>query len=216
MHTLALILLVALGIVACSSPEPSPTPLATPHWTPPPPPREGFSEEALVLRAAFEELIEFKDEAWFHVFCYAQSSPASQWADYLQTHDFGIGVLSETGIVAGELWQLGWDYCQNEGKDTDYTRRLLGRLEPEWVNMRPVPTPVPELHVNIGRPFADLSYDLASCIWDNPTIHPPFAEEMSTANDVGEFAVILEGALDQGTLTTWHGAINILTACQHS
>ena len=46
-------------------------------------PREGFSEDALTLRAAFEELIRIKDETWFHVRCYSVNGPAHQWVEYI-------------------------------------------------------------------------------------------------------------------------------------
>ncbi len=48
-------------------------------------PRNMFSPEALELLAAFHELVKFKDETWFHIFCYAEASPAHDWAEYMSS-----------------------------------------------------------------------------------------------------------------------------------
>ena len=217
MRTLAIVALIALAVIGCGSPEPSPTP-TVPAPLPTPTPREGFSEDALTLRAAFQELIRIKDETWFHVFCYARASPANGWAEYVtaKNQELGIEMLNETGIVPGDLWTMGWEFCQNGGAHTDFTRLLLSEMEPDWVNLRPVPTPIPAVRIVADRPFARTARELAECAWDNPAMYDLFGDDIATSADVDEFALVIEAAVDSGTETTWDGVIVSLTLCQQT
>ena len=42
-----------------------------------------YSDKALQLRAAFEEMVKFKSELWFHEYCFSQNGPAHKWAENL-------------------------------------------------------------------------------------------------------------------------------------
>ena len=176
-------------------------------------PQGGFSEDALMLRAAFQELVKIKDDTWFHVFCYAQSAPASSWAGYVNS--LSLSAYHETGIAPGDLWSMGVDYCQNEGRDTAYTRQVFQQMKPDWVNLRPVPTPIPAMRIVANRPFADASYDLAECVWQNPAMHE-LLPEAAYATSIEELALDFEVALETGTVTTWDGLTTALTICENT
>ena len=49
----AIVALIIFASFGCATPEPTPTPTAEPTPIPTVTPREGFSEDALTLRAAF-------------------------------------------------------------------------------------------------------------------------------------------------------------------
>ena len=107
-------------------------------------PARGLSQDSLELLGAYHELLRFKDEPWFHEYCYSQASPARQWARYVN----GLGsidTLVETGISGSDLWSMGWDYCNNEGRETRGTKAKQGFMKAEWLDYRPIPTLV--LHV---------------------------------------------------------------------
>ena len=116
----------------------------------PSPSAPSFSTESLELLAAYRELLKFKDEPWFHSFCYGQASPANGWGEYVT--EIGAQTFIETGVTGWDLWYIGWDYCQNQGDETDFTKQKLREMEPEWLSHRPVPTPRPELRVAPYRP----------------------------------------------------------------
>ena len=136
MRICTIVVLLIVAVVGCASPEPTSTlmPTTEPTPLPTPIPREGFSEDALTLRAAFEELIRIKDENWFHVRCYSVNGPAHQWFEYINAMnlDKGIQILNEVGIVPGDLWTMGLEFCENAGAHTDYTNWLLREMEPDW------------------------------------------------------------------------------------
>ena len=222
---ISLLIIVTFGIVGAvigldetaTVQEPTATPRAT--STPSPNLRPSahtgeFSHDALTLRAAMHELTLFKDEPWFHVYCYSGNGPVSSWSTYVS--DMDASTYTETGIVPGELWGLGIEYCQNEGGSTDYTEWLLLQMEPAWVNLRPIPTPIPELRVIANQPFASIAYDLATCAWDNPTMYDLFGDDIASSTNVSEFAGRVEAALDGGTSETWDGAITALTICEQT
>ena len=211
--------LLIVTVIGCSSPTPSPTPTAEPTLaptliSPSPTPGEGFSEDALTLRAALQELIRVKDETWFHVFCYATGGAANQWSRYVS--DIESKTFYETGIFPSDLWAMGWDYCKNAGAETEYVRSILRDMEPEWVNMRPVPTPIPELRIVADRPFARTARELADCVWDNPTMYDLFGDDIEASADAEELALVIEAAVESGTETTWDGVIVSLTLCQQT
>ena len=169
-----------------------------------------FSDEALDLRSVFQELIKFKDEPWFHVYCYSLNGPAARWAEYVKNMD--SGTFHETGIVPMDLWLMGSEYCFNEGMETEDTQYWLRQMESDWVNYRPIPLPKPE-YAAPERPYQDISERLGSCLWNNPDLHsllPDAIEASNNATDVGMFLeVVLDGAEERSTLD---GALNILVA----
>ena len=180
----------------------------------PVPTQSGFSEDALLLRAALQELISIKHETWFHVFCYAQRSPANSWSNHINS--LSLSAYHETGIAPGDLWGMGWEYCQNEGRDTDDTRWILKQMKPDWVNHRPVPTPIPELRIDANRPFASVSRDLAECAWNNPYMAEVLGEALTESVTMEEYAFVVEAALDGGTKATWDGIITAITICEQT
>ena len=121
--------------------EPSPTP---------PPSSSGFSRDSLELLAAYQELLKFKDEPWFHTFCYGTASPANAWGEYVTK--IGVQTFYETGVTGGDLWEMGWDYCQNQGRESDFTKQKRQEMKTRWLNHQPVPTPRSELRVEPDRP----------------------------------------------------------------
>ena len=87
------------------------------------------------MASLYAELLNFKDESEFHLFCYAQAHRYSRWARRVEQAQATTppGVLVETGIVPGDLWQMGQDYCNNGGRDTEYTRWLKSQMDPDWL-----------------------------------------------------------------------------------
>ena len=111
-----------------ATPAPTPTPGVT-----------GYSETALQLRAAFEEMVKFKSELWFHEFCFSQASPAHQWAENLL--DMGRGLegiesmdlLEEAGVLPSDVYSMAVDYCQNKGQETEITNTMFrDRMNPSF------------------------------------------------------------------------------------
>ena len=177
-------------------------------------PRNMFSPEALELLAAFHELVKFKDETWFHIFCYAEASPAHDWAEYMSSAE--SQTFSETGIGPIHLWLMGTDYCGSEGKETTYTTQVLqDSMKPDWLNYRPIPAPKQEFRVMPNRPYEFMSEKLADCVWHNKAVHHLFQEGIDVSSDASGLAAVIEAALEEATDTkTWDGAILALTLCQ--
>ena len=192
------------AVVTPTTAVPTSVPTVAPTRNP-----DEFSEDALTLRAALAELVSFKDETWFHVFCFAQ--PWNGWDDHVLAMD---STLAETGISGGDLWSMAADYCFSEGAETDVTRFMWERMDQDWLDIRPIPTPIAALRVDPVRPFADVAAELAECSWNNPAMDELFHDELEYSNSVDELALMFEAALDGGTVTTWDGAINALTVCK--
>ena len=177
----------------------------------PSPSTTDFSTEALELLAAYQELLLFKDEPWFHTFCYSAASPANGWAEYV--NGIGSQAFDETGVSGSDLWNMGWDYCQNEGGETEFTTVIREGMNPSWLSHQPVPTPKPDLRVKPDRPFEHVGRSVAECIWNNPSMHGLFQETLDTTTDVAEFSAIIELAISSGQ-TTMDDAIAALTLCE--
>ena len=179
--------------------------------TTPSPSTTDFSTEALELLSAYQELLLFKDEPWFHSFCYSVASPANAWAEYVT--GIGVQAFDETGVTGSDLWNMGWDYCQNQGGETEFTAVVREGMEPAWLSYQPVPTPRPELRVTPDRPFEQVGRNVAECIWNNPSMHDLFQETLGTTKDVAGFAAIIELAISSGE-TKMDDAIAALTLCE--
>lgn len=177
----------------------------------PTPSNVGFSSGALELLAAYQELLFFKDEPWFHAFCYSAASPANSWAE--SVNGIGLQAFDETGVSGSDLWNMGWDYCQNEGWETEFTTVTREGMNHAWLSHQPVPTPRPELRVTPDRPFEHVGRNVAECIWNNPSMHYLFQETLDTTKDISEFAAIIELAISSGQ-TTMDDAIAALTLCE--
>ena len=179
-----------------------------------PTPRAGFSPESLELRAAFDELIKIKDAPWFHIHCYSEASPAHEWGKYMSRADT-LTTFTETGVMHSDLRQMGLDYCESEGKETNYTQTVFhDYMKPEWVNLRPVPTPNSDIRITVGRPYKAVSERLADCVWGNTEMEDLFREQINQSNSVSDFALVIETALDIAEdKTTWDGAMSLMTIC---
>ena len=182
-------------------------------------PRTSFSPEALDLLATYHELLRFKDETWFHIYCLAPNGPAANWHAYLDSGAFGDinGIIDETGIVPGDLYGIAVEYCDSAGQETDFTEHILGRMEHDWLNYSPVPPVNPTAQAIVDRPYMQLAEDLAVCIWNNPTMRVEFDEILVDVYSVQEFVLTIEAALEDATTTqAWDGAIATLTTCEAS
>lgn len=182
-----------------------------------------YSETALQLRAAFEEMVKFKSELWFHEYCFSQNGPAHKWAENLL--DMGRGLegiesvrlLEETGVLPAGVYSMAADYCQNKGQETEFTTTMFrDRMNSSWINYRPVPTPTVQFRVVADRPFRHVSEPLAECIWHNTDMHHLFEEEIEESSSSAELADLIEMALQNGTSETVDGAYTIWTICEDS
>ena len=131
--------------------KPQPTQIPSLAITPVPPstktPDGQLSPESLELLGLYHELQGFLNDREFHAFCYAPASPAYEWGkralELYDTQDYLV-VLREAGLGAVEIWDLGWEYCQSQGRgDTPRARELKAQMKPEWLNTLPTPTPAP-------------------------------------------------------------------------
>ncbi len=174
-------------------------------------PATGFSTDALELLAAYQELLLFKNEPWFHDFCYSEASPANEWAESVTL--IGIQAFEETGVTGSDLWYMGWDYCQNQGRETEFTKLVRKDMNRAWLSHQPIPTPRPRLRVTPDRPHEHVGRNVAECIWNNPSMHDLFQETLNTTSNMAEFAAVIELAISTGE-TTLDDAIAALTLCQ--
>ena len=96
-----------------------------------------WSQDARKLAREYSNLLGFKDNSDFHRFCYAESHRFHRWAQRIQKAQATAppDVLVETGIMPGDLWQMGMDYCNNEGRDTEYTRWLKSQMKSDWLRL---------------------------------------------------------------------------------
>ena len=125
------VVLMVIGVliltVACSSSSPAPTaaPLST----------EDLELLTLELLGHYHELLSFKDDPDFHFYCYAGGGPYGAWVERGEVigEKEDIRLLATTGILSGDLWQMGLDYCENQGQETEYTELLKERMDSDWL-----------------------------------------------------------------------------------
>ena len=103
-----------------------------------------LSPESLELLVLYHELQGFLNDREFHAFCYGQASPAYEWRqralELHDTQDYSV-VLREAGLGAFEIRDLGWEYCQSQGRgDTPRARELRAQMKTSWLNALPTPT----------------------------------------------------------------------------
>ena len=145
--------------------------------------------QSLALLRYYRELQGFKDNPDFHFYCYGVGGPYSDWATNVKTLGGDhLAILVETGIVPGELWQMGRAYCQNEGRDTSYTISLRSQMKPDWLAMLPgdtsvldaTPTAIPS--AKIGAPMFTAYSDAFRAYKDaNPEDRETLREELCRA-----------------------------------
>ena len=73
----------------------------------------------------------------FHSYCYAIGGPYNEWSEQVQAlQEQAVGrMLGEAGVVPGDIWNIGFDYCKNEGRKTDLIRTLEEYMDPAWVSL---------------------------------------------------------------------------------
>ena len=140
---LAMMLTVG-GLAACGTEtdtppvaEANPAPTAT-KAVPAAVGESGFSKDSETLAKLYRELLVFKDDPIFHQRCYAQGGPYRPWAlveqiERLRDHGDGTKMFQETGTLPAELWQIGLDYCNNAGGETQLTRTFIKGMNEEWL-----------------------------------------------------------------------------------
>ena len=114
------------------------TPAAQPATTAAQPPP--LSPEALELRAWYQELLDFKDDPDFHAFCYGRGGPYADWVDRgkaledrMEAKGVTLAVWAEAGVLRGDIWTMGVDYCTNEGRETEATLFFKENMKPRWL-----------------------------------------------------------------------------------
>ena len=133
------VVLIGLGVlilmVACSSSSPAPTATPTPAPTATPLSAEDLELLAREILVHYHELLSFKDDPDFHFYCYARGGPYSAWVERGKAikEKEDMGILAITGILSGELWQMGLNYCQNQGQETEHTEWLKERMDSDWL-----------------------------------------------------------------------------------
>ena len=124
--------------------------------------KSSWSTEARQMAQLYRDLLDFKDDPEFHTYCYATGHPYNNWMQKGQSMiDKGsIELLSETGITPVDLWNIGRDYCDNEGQKTDFISTMESYMKAEWMNMatslKPsayatTPTPAPGQCSTLGE-----------------------------------------------------------------
>ena len=99
-------------------------------------PQHEFSPDSMTLLGLYRELEGFRYSPDFHFYCYGTGGPFNSWAENVLAIQHGEGsltVLSDTGILAADLWELGREYCQNQGSETELSREIVGRMHPAWL-----------------------------------------------------------------------------------
>ena len=105
-----------------------------------------FTKDAIRL---YLELQEFKDDPEFHQVGFGLCCRFNAWQKEVDalTDSSGLETLMEIGIVPGELWSLGWEYFQNQGRSTDLTDYLEANIKAAVIKVMglvtPQPTPTP-------------------------------------------------------------------------
>ena len=99
-------------------------------------PKHVYSSESITLLGLYRELEEFRHDPDFHRYCYATGGPYNSWSESvlaLHHSQKGLTILEDTGIFAFDLWNLGWEYCQNQGKETRNSKEITDRMHPGWL-----------------------------------------------------------------------------------
>ena len=111
-----------------------PTPTMAPGPSPTPVPDLGaFSRDAIALLRLYDRLLDFKDDPEFHLYCYGVGGPYNTWVEEGQALEVDLATYSQTGIFFEDLWQMGWEYCQHQGQETEVTRAIKALMDREWL-----------------------------------------------------------------------------------
>lgn len=79
----------------------------------------------------FDELMGFKDNKKFHEFGFGQGGAYSSWLEQVRSMDKKYkGMLQiQTGLLFGELAQVGLDYMRSKGTETEYTSFTVPNMQ---------------------------------------------------------------------------------------
>ena len=101
-----------------------------------------FTKDAIRL---YLKLQEFKDDPEFHQVGFGLCCRFNEWKKEVDalTDSAGLETLMEIGIVPGELWSLGWEYFQNQGRSTDLTDYLEANIKAAVIKVMSLVTPQP-------------------------------------------------------------------------
>ena len=132
----------------------SPTP--APTSTPAP-----LTSSAVALLHHYHMLLSFKNNADFHAYCYGAGGPYHVWVESGEALPIDLNTWQQTGVYFNDLWRMGWDYCQNQGQETEETRYIKSQMNPRWLaELPPIPpSPTPttdELAVKICTDFLSI------------------------------------------------------------
>lgn len=169
-----------------------PTYVATPKLTPGP--------EAAKLFGLYQELLTFKDNPDFHVYCYSPEQSYYQWVQKIEDINYNLDLYRQTGLNGGDLFILGWEYCQNEGQETEKTREIAKRMNPDWFTVAPwspldVPTPIPIPMDVIGGCLASVDLKEMIALSDTEAIETIGPGLMQAILNTGNVILDLTGLL---------------------
>lgn len=101
-----------------------------------------FTKDAIRL---YLELQEFKGDPEFHQVGFGLCCRFNVWKQQVDALADGSGLetLRELGIVPGELFSLGWEYLQNEGRSTFLTAFVEANMRAAVVKTMDLATPLP-------------------------------------------------------------------------
>ena len=103
---------------------------------------DDFSEAAHKLRAGYEQLMGFKGESWFRHQCLGTAErKLSRWLSAMEGLRMPT-LYDEVGADGNVVWLIATEYCKSGGRETDITRYHRENMDSDWLDMRPVPTPV--------------------------------------------------------------------------
>ena len=120
-----------------------------------------LSENALELLHHYHMLLSFKDNPDFHAYCYAIGGPYYIWVESGEAINTDGHTFLETGVHFQDIWRMGWEYCQNGGRDTEETQYIRSLMKPHWLaemsSIVPTSTPtMAQLRLKICADFRDI------------------------------------------------------------
>ena len=152
-----------------------------------------LSPQAVKLLHHYHMLLSFKDNPDFHVYCYGVGGPYNAWAESGEAIGTDAYTFLETGIHFQDLRRMGWEYCQNGGRETEETRYTHSLMEPRWLAemppLPPRPTPTTDqLIVKICTDFLETVAIARSLGFDDGQIVVLFMEEGMAEEKIGALA----------------------------
>jgi hypothetical protein len=94
--------------------------------------KELADELLLQIHPLYEELMAFKNKQDFKKLGFGKGSPYYNWfkeIEALESDDKVKYLLKQYGIVVGDLKQLGMEYMDSKGKETEYSKYTTKQFE---------------------------------------------------------------------------------------